>query len=261
MAKLVRGNFLPTLKASQPSGVRRAGIVPAVCGFLLLAVLAVFLQTAWHDFVNYDDPDYVFENWHVREGLSWDGLSWARKELKNDTVGAAPKEAAQVLTRGDVIYVVADDAGHAQLAQMPEAQGALVALDPNDGSIVALVGGFDYFTNKYNRVTQARRLPGSGFKPYVLATALTNGYTLESTVNGTSPSGLSNTSGQFLQGQGSGHPGTNYVQTFGEGILAGPNITASMSRATRARISALGRLRIVRPKATFCATVMCLKAA
>ncbi len=82
-----------------------------------------------------------------------------------------------MLARGDVVYVVADDKGHAQLGQIPEAQSALVALDPNDGSIVALVGGFDYFTNKYNRVTQARRLPGSGFKPFLYSAALENGFT------------------------------------------------------------------------------------
>ena len=109
--------------------------------------------------------------------IDWDGLSWARRELKNATVGAAPKDAGQVLSRGDVIYVVADTQGHAQLAQIPEAQSALVALDPNDGSIVALVGGFDYFTNKYNRVTQARRLPGSGFKPFLYSAALEHGLT------------------------------------------------------------------------------------
>jgi penicillin-binding protein 1A len=93
--------------------------------------------------------------------IEWDGLSWAHRQMRSETLGPAPKQAGQVLSRGDVIYVVADDAGHAQLGQIPEAQSALVALDPNDGSIVALVGGFDYFTNKYNRVTQARRLPGS----------------------------------------------------------------------------------------------------
>ena len=109
--------------------------------------------------------------------IDWDGLSWARKELRNDALGPAPKEAGQVLSRGDVIYVVADTSGHAQLGQIPEAQSALVALDPNDGSIVALVGGFDYFTNKYNRVTQARRLPGSGFKPFLYSAALENGLT------------------------------------------------------------------------------------
>src|SRR6516164_7600468 len=109
--------------------------------------------------------------------IDWDGLSWARRELKNEGLGPAPKDAKQVLSRGDVIYVVADTQGHAQLGQIPEAQSALVALDPNDGSIVALVGGFDYFTNKYNRVTQARRLPGSGFKPFLYSAALEHGLT------------------------------------------------------------------------------------
>src|SRR5579863_1730489 len=113
--------------------------------------------------------------------IDWDGLSWARKALANETVGPPPAKAAQVLKRGDVVYVVADEAGHAQLAQVPEAQSALVALDPNDGSIVALVGGFDYFTNKYNRVIQARRLPGSGFKPFLYSAALEHGITPAST--------------------------------------------------------------------------------
>ena len=114
--------------------------------------------------------------------LDWEGLSWARKELKNETVGPAPKDASQILARGDVVYVVADAPGHAQLAQIPEAQSALVALDPNDGSVVALVGGFDYFTNKYNRVTQARRLPGSGFKPFLYSGALEHGFTPASVI-------------------------------------------------------------------------------
>ncbi|HEY0768464.1 MAG TPA: penicillin-binding protein 1A [Steroidobacteraceae bacterium] len=109
--------------------------------------------------------------------IEWDGLSWARRQQRNETLGPAPKDASQVLSKGDVIYVVADEAGHAQLGQIPEAQSALVALDPNDGSIVALVGGFDYFTNKYNRVTQARRLPGSGFKPFLYSAALEHGFT------------------------------------------------------------------------------------
>jgi penicillin-binding protein 1A len=112
-----------------------------------------------------------------RVEVDWDGLSWARKAGPNESVGPAPKNAAQVVARGDVVYVVADESGHAQLAQVPEAQGALVALDPNDGSVVALVGGFDYFTNKYNRVTQARRLPGSGFKPFLYSAALDAGFT------------------------------------------------------------------------------------
>src|ERR1700752_4569765 len=109
--------------------------------------------------------------------IDWDGLVWARRAGAHETVGPAPTRAAQLLKKGDVVYVVADEAGHAQLAQVPEAQSALVALDPNDGSTVALVGGFDYFTNKYNRVIQARRLPGSGFKPFLYSAALEHGIT------------------------------------------------------------------------------------
>jgi len=86
-----------------------------------------------------------------------------------------------VISRGDVVYVVAGN-GVAQLGQVPDAQSALVALDPHDGAISALVGGFDYFTNKYNRVTQAKRLPGSGFKPFLYSWALENGFTAASVI-------------------------------------------------------------------------------
>ncbi len=114
--------------------------------------------------------------------IDWDGLAWARKPGNNETVGPALKSADEVVSRGDVVYVVADAAGHAQLAQVPEAQSALVALDPDDGGIAALVGGFDYYTNKYNRVTQAKRLPGSGFKPFLYSAALEDGFTAASTL-------------------------------------------------------------------------------
>jgi penicillin-binding protein 1A len=109
--------------------------------------------------------------------IDWDGLSWAHRRISDTRVGPAPKRADEVLQRGDVVYVVTNDQGVAVLAQLPEAQGALVALDPNDGAIVALVGGFDYFDNKFNRVTQARRQPGSGFKPFLYSAALENGFT------------------------------------------------------------------------------------
>jgi penicillin-binding protein 1A len=104
--------------------------------------------------------------------VNWDGIAWASKEG-----GPAPKQTSVVVTPGDDVYVVTDGRGTAQIAQVPEAQSALVALDPRDGGIVALVGGFDYFSNKYNRVTQARRLPGSGFKPFLYSAALENGFT------------------------------------------------------------------------------------
>ncbi len=129
-----------------------------------------------------DRSAHVYVKTLGQVAIEWDGLSWARKEGRNDTLGPAPQNAHQLLARGDVIYVVADAAGHAQLGQIPAAQSALVALDPNDGSIVSLVGGFDYFTNKYNRVTQARRLPGSGFKPFLYSAALEHGFTAATTL-------------------------------------------------------------------------------
>ena len=107
--------------------------------------------------------------------IDWDGMSWARG-------GAATGKADSLLHRGDVIYVLSDGAGHAQLAQVPAVQGGLVALDPHDGAVVALVGGFDYFANAWNHVTQARRQPGSGFKPFLYSCALENGFTPASVI-------------------------------------------------------------------------------
>ena len=109
--------------------------------------------------------------------IEWDGLSWAHKRISDTRVGVPPKHAEDVVQRGDVVYVVTNGRGAAALAQLPEAQGALVALDPNDGAVAALVGGFDYFDNKFNRVIQARRQPGSGFKPFLYSAALENGFT------------------------------------------------------------------------------------
>lgn len=114
--------------------------------------------------------------------IDWDGLSWARRRLSDSHTGPAPQRAADVVQRGDVVEVVTDGRGIAALAEAPDAQGALVALDPNDGAIAALVGGFDYYANKFNRATQARRQPGSGFKPFLYSCALDHGFTPASIV-------------------------------------------------------------------------------
>ncbi len=116
--------------------------------------------------------------------MDWDGLSWARRKETELKTGPEPKTVAEVLSRGDVVYVVERD-GNAQLVQVPEAEAAIVALDPNDGAIAALVGGFDYFDKgfgKFNRVTQAKRQPGSGFKPFLYSAALENGFTPSSVI-------------------------------------------------------------------------------
>ncbi|HEY7929853.1 MAG TPA: transglycosylase domain-containing protein [Steroidobacteraceae bacterium] len=109
--------------------------------------------------------------------IDWDGLSWARPRLSDTSMGPAPKRALDVVQPGDVVYVVTDRNGMAQLAELPDAQAALVALDPDDGAVAAVVGGFDYYTNKFNRATQARRQPGSGFKPFLYSCALDHGFT------------------------------------------------------------------------------------
>ena len=108
--------------------------------------------------------------------LPWEKLAWARRELPDEKVDRPPTLAADILSRGDVIYTVGRTAESLLFVQVPEAQSALVSVDPRDGAIVALVGGFDYFQSKFNRVTQARRQPGSGFKPFVYAAAFDKGY-------------------------------------------------------------------------------------
>lgn len=113
--------------------------------------------------------------------IEWPGMSWARRVVKSQP-GAFPRQASDVLARGDIVLVVADHRGNALLAQVPEAQGALVAVDPLDGAVVSLVGGFDYYSNQFNRVTQARRQPGSGFKPFLYSAALEHGFTPSSII-------------------------------------------------------------------------------
>ncbi len=107
----------------------------------------------------------------------WQGLSWARALTANGRLGSNPRKAADILKVGDIVHVVTDRRGNAQLAQVPDAQSALVAVDPDDGAVVSMVGGFDYYANQFNRATQARRQPGSGFKPFLYSAALENGFT------------------------------------------------------------------------------------
>jgi penicillin-binding protein 1A len=114
--------------------------------------------------------------------LPWEKLSWARRELPEETMDRWPAQASEIFSRGDVIYTVGNTPENLQFVQVPEAQSALVAEDPQDGAVVALVGGFDFFQSKFNRATQARRQPGSGFKPFVYAAAFDKGFTPASVV-------------------------------------------------------------------------------
>jgi penicillin-binding protein 1A len=88
----------------------------------------------------------------------------------------------KTLVPGDLIHLRRDDKGAWRLAHIPAAQAAFVALDPHDGAIRALVGGYDYYSGKYNRVMQARRQVGSGFKPFLYTAALADGFTPASVI-------------------------------------------------------------------------------
>jgi penicillin-binding protein 1A len=94
------------------------------------------------------------------------------------------KKLSDILKVGDVVYVspVADKEGHFTLQQVPELEGAIVAMDPRTGRVLALVGGFSFAESEFNRATQALRQPGSSFKPIVYSAALDNGYTPASVV-------------------------------------------------------------------------------
>ena len=114
--------------------------------------------------------------------LPWPTLEWARPYINVNRRGPAPKRPADVVQTGDVIRVQLTEEGWV-MAQVPEIQGAFVALDPQDGAIVALSGGFDFYRSKFNRVTQAMRQPGSSFKPFIYSAALQQGFTPASFIN------------------------------------------------------------------------------
>lgn len=130
-----------------------------------------------------DEIALVYQSDGQTFALAMDGVKWAKKFISRDRVGFDPKTMGDVLTPGDIIRTRLTFDGQRQLAQLPDAEAMLVSLSPKDGSIKALVGGFDYTLSKFNRVTQSRRQPGSGFKPFVYAAALAKGNTTATLIN------------------------------------------------------------------------------
>ena len=109
--------------------------------------------------------------------LSLSDMKWARKNLKNQSVGGEPKSVAEVVKPGDVILVEKNlQTGQFSLQQVPNVEGGLIALDPHTGKVLAMVGGYSFKKSQFNRVTQAMRQTGSTFKPIVYLAALENGY-------------------------------------------------------------------------------------
>ena len=142
--------------------------------------------------------------------IAWHNISWARRYIQDNKRGRSPKSAKSVVKRGDIIMAyplikptkqkenmyITSQKVHSlytsqklklknvtwRLSQVPEVQGALVALNPNIGAIVALSGGFDFQHSQFNRVTQGNRQPGSSFKPFIFSAALSKGFSDKSRI-------------------------------------------------------------------------------
>ena len=108
--------------------------------------------------------------------VDWDGLAWARPRIDQDRRGPRPRQAADVVAAGDIVRLRRQDDAWV-LGQLPDIQGALVALRPSDGAVLALAGGFDFWASQFDHARQASRQPGSAFKPFVYSAALARGVT------------------------------------------------------------------------------------
>ncbi len=119
--------------------------------------------------------------------LEWPALAWASTYINHDIKKEEPKNTQDILSVGDLIYLYQEQPEEGEpfwrLAQIPAAEGALISVSPNNGAIQALVGGYDFYLSKFNRVTQAKRQPGSGFKPFIYSAALEAGFNPASLIN------------------------------------------------------------------------------
>ncbi|MCG9680419.1 PBP1A family penicillin-binding protein [Vibrio sp. Isolate24] len=123
--------------------------------------------------------------------INWDGIKWARKFLTDDRQGPAPKAATEVLAEGEQIWVrqveTPVEEGEPQiswhLSQVPNANTAFVAMNPENGAVMSLVGGFNFVHSKFNRATQSIRQVGSSIKPFIYSAAIDKGLTLATLIN------------------------------------------------------------------------------
>jgi penicillin-binding protein 1A len=124
---------------------------------------------------------------HLADGsgasLGIEAVRWAKPYLSEHSRGPAPQAVDTVVKRGDIVRLSLDKDGKWQLGQLPKAQGALVSLDPDNGRVMALVGGFSFAMSKFNRAVQSTRQPGSSFKPFMYSAAFERGFNPASIVN------------------------------------------------------------------------------
>lgn len=132
--------------------------------------------------VNNDNID-VYLGSENSINLTLEQAKWAKEYVNENVLGTELKDFNKSFKPGDVIRVVENQPQQWTLSQIPNVGGAFVAIDPQNGSILALSGGLDFNYSKFNRVTQAKRQPGSSFKPFIYSAALDSGFTPASVVN------------------------------------------------------------------------------
>lgn len=163
----------PATNDNHTAWLRKIAALPEVGGLLA----AVITQVGEHTFTA------ELANGHS-VAVDWEhGLSDARRFIDEDHKGPAPRTASDVVAIGDVVRVRQNAKGDWELRQIPALQSALVSMNSDNGAILALVGGFDFHHSKFNRITQAQRQPGSGFKPFIYSAALENGLTAATVMN------------------------------------------------------------------------------
>ena len=136
--------------------------------------------------------------------LPYSEASWARPYINANRKGDKPKDMGSILSVGDIVYIKpksiaktdidpatekSENEGEIEtveweLSQIPQVSGSLISMNPNTGGIISLVGGYDFFLNKYNRATQSIRQPGSNIKPFIYSAALESGFTPSSMISG-----------------------------------------------------------------------------
>lgn len=116
--------------------------------------------------------------------VPWSGMSWARRFRNVNSVGGAPGKASQIVKVKDIVRLRPNENKTSwSLVQIPKVQGQLIAINPNNGAIEAIVGGYNFYQSKFNRAIQGWRQPGSTIKPFVYALALERGMTPHTMVN------------------------------------------------------------------------------
>jgi penicillin-binding protein 1A len=133
--------------------------------------------------VNSQDIRIFTREGHYQD-IDWDGLDWARSYITDTRQGNDPELASDILSEGALILIrQREDDGHWQLSQYPDASSALIALNPHNGAVQAVVGGYSFYLSQFNRATQAKRQVGSNIKPFIYSAALAHGYTVASVIN------------------------------------------------------------------------------